>query len=137
MATAVQFVTDKRRVRVTEIQALFAHAPWAQRRTPQQIRRMLQGSDLVVLARNGQRPVGCARLITDGVFRGFVEDVIVAPAYREQGIGTRMMRRLERAAQRMGVARLDLVTQRPEFWRQLGYARKMGSRYMVKRLNRR
>lgn len=135
MGTTIQLVTDKRRVRITEIQALFMHAPWAQRRTPEQIRRMLQGSDLVVLARNGDRPVGCARLITDGVFRGFIEDVIVAPACRGQGIGRRLMRRLEREARRMGVARLDLVTRQPGFWRQLGYTQKMGSCYLVKALN--
>jgi GNAT superfamily N-acetyltransferase len=131
----VRLVTAKGAVEVAEVLALFAHAAWTKQRTRAQVQRMLRGTDVLVLARRRGRPMGFARMITDGVFRAFVEDVIVAPEGRGQGIGTRMLRRLERAARRMGVARLELVTREPGFWRRLGYARKAGSQYMVKRLN--
>lgn len=128
----LEIVTEKRRITVGNILSLFAYAGWTKNRTARRVKRMLTHTDVVVLAKYRGEPVGCARLITDGSFRGFIEDVIVLPHHRRNGIGKRMVRILERCAKKMGIPRLDLITREEGFWKQLGYARKVGSRYLMK-----
>lgn len=95
---------------------------------------MLDHTSVLVLARIDGRPVGFARAVTDRTFRAFVEDVIVLPEFRNRGVGTRIMARLEELVKQFGVPRMELVTAQPDFWRQLGYKPKPGSTYMVKTL---
>ena len=52
--------------------------------------RALLGSSLVVTAWDGDRLVGTARVMTDGVYYMTLWDVIVEPAYQGQGIGTQL-----------------------------------------------
>jgi len=79
-----------------ELVALFQHAPWASRRTPAQVRRMLANTEWHVTARTNGRLVGFGRVITDGVFRALLDDVIVEPASRGFGLGRRMVAHLVR-----------------------------------------
>ncbi len=40
---------------------------------------------------DGQRLIGCARLLTDGYFFGTIPEILVHPAYQGRGIGKRLM----------------------------------------------
>ena len=45
----------------------------------------------VVVLLDGETPVGCARVIGDGVLTFLIHDVLVAPKYQRRGIGSKMM----------------------------------------------
>ena len=45
----------------------------------------------VVVLLDGETPVGCARVIGDGVLTFLIQDVLVAPKYQRKGIGSKIM----------------------------------------------
>jgi ribosomal protein S18 acetylase RimI-like enzyme len=63
-------------------------------RTPEALRRSFQQSQHVAFARDGDRLVGMARLLSDGVCNAYLLDVWTASAYRMQGIASAMIRQL-------------------------------------------
>lgn len=54
----------------------------------------LSNSALLVSCRDGERIIGCARLIWDGGYVAYIADVIVLPEYQLRGIGKEMMSRI-------------------------------------------
>ena len=80
---------------------LFAQAGWTANRSPAAIQAMLDQTRVCLGVWDDRRLIGFARALTDDQFRAYIEDVIVDPAYRRQGIGAEIMRRL--------LARLDHV----------------------------
>jgi GNAT superfamily N-acetyltransferase len=48
-------------------------------------------NSICFVAMDGQKPVGLARLITDGGYVSAIYDVIVRPDYQKQGIGTSLL----------------------------------------------
>jgi ribosomal protein S18 acetylase RimI-like enzyme len=63
-------------------------------RTPEALRRSFEQSQHVAFARDGDRLVGMARLLSDGVCNAYLLDVWTASAYRRQGIASAMIGRL-------------------------------------------
>jgi predicted GNAT family acetyltransferase len=63
-------------------------------RSPDALRRSFEGSQHVAVARDGDRVVGTARLLSDGVCNAYVVDVWTHSAYRRQGLASEMVRRL-------------------------------------------
>ena len=45
----------------------------------------------VVVLIDGETPVGCARVIGDGVLNFLILDVLVAPKYQRKGVGSKIM----------------------------------------------
>jgi GNAT superfamily N-acetyltransferase len=62
------------------------------------IARMLAGSDLVIVARDGNTVVGVARSITDFAYCCYLSDLAVDHAYQGRGIGRRLIEETRRAA---------------------------------------
>jgi ribosomal protein S18 acetylase RimI-like enzyme len=58
------------------------------------LRRSFEQSRHVAIARDGDRVVGMARALSDGVCNAYVVDVWTASPYRRRGIATAMMRLL-------------------------------------------
>jgi ribosomal protein S18 acetylase RimI-like enzyme len=58
------------------------------------LRRSFERSQHVSFARDGDRVVGMARLLSDGVCNAYLLDVWTASAYRRQGIGSALVRAL-------------------------------------------
>lgn len=63
-------------------------------RTPEQYAASHRASQAIVLARDGERLVGNARLLSDGVCNAYLVDVWTASTHRRQGIGSELVRRL-------------------------------------------
>jgi GNAT superfamily N-acetyltransferase len=73
--------------------ALYRSAWWSEARTPEAVRRLLEGPSLFFCIReraNG-RLAALARAITDGVYKAMVFDVIVHPDHQGHGLGARVM----------------------------------------------
>jgi GNAT superfamily N-acetyltransferase len=60
-------------------------------RTPEQMERSFRASFRCVYARDGERIVGTARALSDGVCNAYVVDMWTQSAYRRNGIGRQML----------------------------------------------
>jgi ribosomal protein S18 acetylase RimI-like enzyme len=67
---------------------------WATPPTPEEHLRLLRGSDHVALALDGDLVVGFVTAISDGVLSAYIPLLEVLPAYRGQGIGSRLVNAL-------------------------------------------
>jgi ribosomal protein S18 acetylase RimI-like enzyme len=95
-------------------------------RSPDALRRSFERSQHVAIARDGDRVVGMARLLSDGVCNAYLVDVWTASSHRRQGIAARMLRLLIAAVpgQHIGLQTDDAqalyssvgFTPQPEFW---------------------
>lgn len=91
MTSAVTFHLD-RRPAVEAIRALYAAAPLRRPiHDPERIRRMFEGSNVVITAYAGDRLVGVLRGWTDFVYDGYVCDLAIHPAFQKSGTGRRLL----------------------------------------------
>jgi ribosomal protein S18 acetylase RimI-like enzyme len=102
---------------------------WDNGRSAAALRPSFEQSRHVAFARDGDRVVGMARLLSDGVCNAFLVDVWTMSSYRGQGIASRMIRRLldEVPGQHVGLQTDDAqelyrslgFEHQPEFWSQV------------------
>lgn len=95
-------------------------------RSPAALRLSFEQSQHVAIARDGDRVVGMARLLSDGVCNAYLVDVWTASSHRRQGIATQMLRLLVDAVpgQHVGLQTDDAQAlyasvgfePQPEFW---------------------
>jgi ribosomal protein S18 acetylase RimI-like enzyme len=95
-------------------------------RTAEALRRSFEQSQHVAFARDGERIVGMARLLSDGVSNAYLVDVWTASAYRRRGIASAMIRLLldQVPGQHVGLQTDDAqrfyeslgFEKQPEFW---------------------
>jgi ribosomal protein S18 acetylase RimI-like enzyme len=63
-------------------------------RTADALRRSFEQSQHVAIARDGDRVVGMARVLSDGVCNAYLVDVWTASSHRRRGIASAMIRQL-------------------------------------------
>ena len=90
------------------------------------LRLSFEQSQHVAFARDGDRVVGMARLLSDGVCNAYLVDVWTASPYRRRGVATALIRRLldEVPGQHVGLQTDDAQKlyesvgfgAQPEFW---------------------
>jgi ribosomal protein S18 acetylase RimI-like enzyme len=95
-------------------------------RSPEALRRSFEQSQHVAIARDGERVVGMARLLSDGVCNAYLLDVWTASSHRRQGIASAMVRFLadQVPGQHIGLQTDDAqdfyatlgFRPQPEFW---------------------
>jgi GNAT superfamily N-acetyltransferase len=80
----------------------------------------------VVVLLDGETPVGCARVIGDGVLTFLILDVLVAPKYQRKGIGSKIVKivleHLEKVAQPGAVILLMASPGTEAFFAKHGFA---------------
>ena len=76
---------------VDQLQRLYEQAPWARGRSKDGIARMLANTDYYFTGWDGPRLVAFARVLTDGIYRATLWDVVVDAAYQGRGVGEGMM----------------------------------------------
>jgi ribosomal protein S18 acetylase RimI-like enzyme len=88
-------------------------------RSADALRRSFEQSQHVAFARGGERVVGMARLLSDGVCNAYLVDVWTATSHRRQGIASAMIRSLldEVTGQHVGLQTDDAQ----ELYRSLGF----------------
>ena len=109
-----------------EIVDLYKSAGWWQDAPEARavISAMIRGSFRFIVARLPEgRIVGMARVISDGCSDAYIQDVVVLPSYRGQGIGRELIRRLTEFCVSRKIAWIGLVAEpgTREFYEELGY----------------
>jgi len=95
-------------------------------RSAEALRRSFEQSQHVAIARDGERVVGMARLLSDGVCNAYLLDVWTLSAYRRRGIASALVGQLRAAVpgQHIGLQTDDAqelyaslgFKPQPEFW---------------------
>ena len=88
----------------------------------------LQGSTLVAGAFDNEVIVGCARGISDGCSDAYIQDVVVSPDHRRQGIGRMLIDCLVSGLRSKGIDWIGLVGEpgTEKFYRSIGWQEKPG-----------
>ena len=76
---------------VDQLRRLYEQAPWARGRSKDGIARMLANTDYYFTGWDGPRLVAFARVLTDGIYRATLWDVVVDAAYQGRGVGEGLM----------------------------------------------
>jgi GNAT superfamily N-acetyltransferase len=64
---------------------------WASHRTQDEIRRSWNEPVVGFCLYDGERPIGCARVVTDFVTVAYLADVLILPEWRGRGLGLWLM----------------------------------------------
>jgi len=111
---------------VEEIVALYESAGWWQESPAARavIPGMIRGSLYFMVARDlDGHIIGMARVISDGYSDAYIQDVVVLGAYRGQGIGREMVKRLTQLCIARKIAWIGLVAEpgTKDLYEELGY----------------
>jgi N-acetylglutamate synthase-like GNAT family acetyltransferase len=86
--------SDQNSFNPSNLMALFEQASWSNGRTLPDTQDMVKHTNLFLTAWDGERLVGCGRVLTDYVYRASIWDVIVDQQYQGQDIGTEIINRI-------------------------------------------
>lgn len=95
MSDEVTYTTELAGVDWERMKATLAEDDFDNGRTPAQLRASFENSYAAVVAYDGERIIGTARALSDGVCNAYVVDVWTHSRYRKRGIASAMMRLLE------------------------------------------
>jgi ribosomal protein S18 acetylase RimI-like enzyme len=88
-------ITDAADLETEAVLSVYESSGLAQRRplgTPGRLRSMLDGSNLIVVARDSGALIGIARSISDFSYATYLSDIAVDAAYQRRGIGRELIR---------------------------------------------
>jgi len=98
MSSDVTISADKSSVAPAEAAAIFIELGWgtAKEYSVERMKRSLAKCDIVVSARNASGElVGIGRALSDFATTTKILDMLIVPEYQHQGVGVRMMRKIE------------------------------------------
>lgn len=131
-------VTDRLTdAQVGELCALYQNEWWTQERELSDVRRMLDHTDVVVALRETStgKLAAFARVLTDGVYKALIFDVIVAACYRGQGLGAILMKAIVEHPRLQGVRHLELycLPELVPFYQKWGFTAELGQLRFMRR----
>lgn len=104
-------------------------AGWLHPPTPETHLKLLHGSDHVILARDDEQVIGYITAISDGVLAAYIPHLEVLPAYRGQGIGSELVRRMLDQLRHLYMIDLMCDPDVQPFYERLGLRRYSGMIY--------
>lgn len=118
-----------------QLHALYQNEWWSAGRTREETARVLKGSDLTLGLVEQGTLVGFARVLTDGVFKALIFDVIVAPEQRGTDLGRRLIDTIIAHPKLSGVKHFELYC-RPgmvPFYEKWGFTDNLGEIRLMRR----
>jgi GNAT superfamily N-acetyltransferase len=119
---------DKKTVTPREVADLYIELGWgtAKEYSVARMKRSLANCDIVVSARNGAGElVGIGRALSDFAIDTKILDMIIAPEYQRQGLGSAMMKKLAAAARGTSIY-FETERKNFAFAAKCGYAKRPG-----------
>jgi len=74
-----------------QLSGLYKSVSWSQADCPDDLHKAVEHSQWVATAWHAEQLVGMSRVLTDGVFIACLQDFVVHPEYRHQGIGKELL----------------------------------------------
>jgi predicted GNAT family N-acyltransferase len=120
-----------------QLHALYQQEWWSAGRTLDEVREMLAHTSVVlgVVQADTQELLAFARVLTDGVFKAFLFDVIVQSAHRGTGIGTFLMAKLAEHPVLARVKHIELycLPERKAFYQRHGFSAELGELVLMRK----
>ncbi len=110
----------ERPIDASAVRALYDLAEWWPNRQPAAIAQVLN-HDLAIGVWDQEQLIAFARAVMDGSFRAYIEDLVVHPAYRRQGIAVAMLGRLLGALTHIETISLFCTADLLGLYEQLGF----------------
>ena len=115
---------NPRRIDVDETHRFLAsESYWARGRPRETVARLVSEASRVVGLYDGQRQIGFARAVSDGVVFAYLADVYVLPEFRGRGLGKELVREIVDGGRHAGVAWLLHTADAHGLYAQLGFVR--------------
>ena len=112
-----------RPITADELSPLFAQSHWAANRGRDELNQMLANTAVKLGVWKAGRLIGFARVLTDGLYRALIDDVIIDESLRGQGLGSRMMRLLAERLSNVEEIFLRCEQETVPFYERLDYER--------------
>jgi predicted GNAT family N-acyltransferase len=113
-----------------DLMHLFAQVDWARERKVADVEKMLKNGDWMVCLYEDDQLVGFARIITDGCFRGLLDDVIIDENHRGTGLGEKLMYEILQLGKPLDTLFLNAALDMEQFYEKFGF-KKFGKLTMV------
>jgi GNAT superfamily N-acetyltransferase len=124
---------------VGQLHSLFQNEWWSAGRSLADVRVMLQNSDFIfgVVAPGSQELLAFARILTDRVFKAVIFDVIVHPAHRGAGLGSKLMAHILAHDEIARVQHVELycLPERALFYQRHDFTAELGELLFLRRSN--
>ena len=104
-----------------QVRRLFETVPWGDGRDDAGIAKTLE-VNLGVGAWDGDKLIGFTRAMSDGLYRAYVEDVMIDPVYRGKKIGERMVAKLLEELGDIEIVSLFCEPERVAFYGRNGFS---------------
>ena len=119
----------------SEVMALLKQTYWADRRTPEQVRKSMENSRCYGVYLDDERKlVGFARVISDFSTTYYLCDVIIDAAYQQKGLGKALVSHIEDLPEYQGLRGILITRDAHALYEKFGY-QALNGRAMVKGLN--
>lgn len=132
------FIENPTQTEINRLTELYRLAGWWADASdhPLVVAGIVRGSHCFVVARQDQAIIGMGRAISDRISDAYIQDVTVDPAFRRQGIGTRLVAELVARLEADGIGWIGLIAERKThpFYRPLGFTPMADSVPMLKTL---
>ncbi len=131
------FLSDPTQEQISQIIALYHAEAWWTADTSDNselVAGIIAGSHCFIIATMGDEIIGMGRAISDRVSDAYIQDVTVKDTYRDQGIGSEIIRLLVERLQGDGLCWIGLIAERGshEFYMGLGFEKMPNSTPMLK-----
>ncbi len=112
--------SQERAIAAADVRRLYDGAGWWPKWDVAGIKRAID-STIAVGAWDGERLVGFARALSDGEHRAYIEDVVIDPGYRGQGIGEKIVAWLVKQLGDVHIVSLFCEPERVNFYARNGF----------------
>ncbi len=85
----IKYIVNDRKLKAKEFIEM-ANQVWPRNYDEKATKRALSKT-INITARDGNKLVGCVRILTDGVYFGTITEILVLPDYQRKGIGSCLM----------------------------------------------
>jgi N-acetylglutamate synthase-like GNAT family acetyltransferase len=115
------YTTDSKWPDSDALVSLFKQTSWAQNRIPSDVSLLRNSSDIVISVYDNTKLIGFGRIITDGKYRGLLDDIIVDEQYRSKGIGRNIVKSLLENAHNIEEVFLNTGKDHQVFYEKIGF----------------
>ncbi len=130
------FIETPTRTDIDRLTELYRQAGWwtDEADNPSLVAGIVAGSHCFLVARQARTIIAMGRAISDRISDAYIQDVTVDPAFRRQGIGSRMVAALVARLEGDGIGWIGLIAERKThpFYRPLGFSPMADSVPMLK-----
>lgn len=131
-----QFLLTPTQTEIARLTDLYRLARWwtDPNDNPGAVAGIVRGSHCFLVARNETTIIGMGRAISDRSSDAYIQDVTVDPAFRGQGIGSRIVTELVTRLEADGIGWIGLIAERKThpFYQPLGFSPMADSVPMLK-----